>query len=250
MFQSAAMNFSLWMLLLIFLNILQSVIALRLKLKLLSLPVKCWNVEFLLDSELILIPKRFPPAKDTDHLCYQLDFNMKHLPLLKNFATSKGEKGGQIPKRMKKHMFKVNSVCLPSSVFSFSVYQLCAGNTLMSATAVGDTRTISWFKPKSCVALDLPPLLQISAASEPVSHTYGKIAAGVAVANFIFLPTAQHTSPLRYECSRNCKSRYSTRHFWLYHRNYCWVFSLHILTQHTTYSPQVSCLLSSNFLFF
>lgn len=134
-------------------------------------------------------------------------------------------------------MFKVNSVCLQSSVFSFSVYQLCAGNTLMSATAVGDTRTISWFKPKSCVALDLPPLPQISAASEPISHTYGKIAAGVAVANFIFLPTAQHTSPLRYECSRNCKSRYSTRHFWLYHRNYCWVFSLHILTQHTTYSP-------------
>lgn len=101
MFQSAAMNFSLWMLLLIFLNILQSVSALKLKLKLLSLPVKCWNVEFLLDSELILIPKRFPPAKDTDHLCYQLDFNMKHLPLLKNFATSKERREDKFLKEWK-----------------------------------------------------------------------------------------------------------------------------------------------------
>lgn len=49
-----------------------------------------------------------------------------------------------------------------------------------------------------------------------------------------------------YGCHHNFKCRYSTRHLWLYHRNYCWVFSpqQHILTHHITYSPSLSCLLT------
>lgn len=70
-------------------NFLQSVSTLRLKLKLcLVFPLaELWN--FLWPGNEISYPNG-SPAKDTDHLCYQLDLDMKHLPLLKNPVTSKG----------------------------------------------------------------------------------------------------------------------------------------------------------------
>lgn len=67
---------------------------------LLSCPLaKQWN--FIGPENLISYPNS-SPVKDTDHLCYQLDRNMKHLPLLNNSATSKGQEGGEIPEDMRK----------------------------------------------------------------------------------------------------------------------------------------------------
>lgn len=55
---------------------------------------KQWD--FIWSENLISNPNS-SPVKDTDHLCYQLDYDMKHLPLLNNSATSKGQEGGEIP---------------------------------------------------------------------------------------------------------------------------------------------------------
>lgn len=53
---------------------------------------------------------------------------------------------------------------------------------------------------------------------------------------YIFLKT--------HECHHKFKSRYSSRHLWLHHGNYCCDFPPQLLTQHITYSPSLSCLLN------
>ncbi len=131
-----------------------------------------------LDREWNLKPK-WLPAKDTDHLCYQLDSDMKHLPLLKNPVTSKRQKEGQIPYVIKiEHMFKVNTFCLPCLMFGISLCMCPCVRALYGELLVGDTRMKKWAQNsildsglESCKCYNR---LQTLAGSQSVSHTRGK----------------------------------------------------------------------------